>query len=258
MAGRGSNGSHEGNGRRGLRRRYIGLILLLLVLITLAAILGGTGILIGTGSKATPEILLPLFLIVGSMALLMTLMAVALTTNFITGRKGDGPGALGMPEGSVSAVIALMLLIVFAVFTVYFFNQIRAGEGDGFVSTGVTAEALQSLPQDRILEITVQNPEAEAAARTYGVRLAAAHPDSIDFAKNAATLVGTLLTAIAGFYFGQKATKSGVAAAKSTKAEQAGSAEEATTKAQSKPPPRVAAPGAAADGDTGGSESGVA
>lgn len=212
--------SSSGNGKqpRRLRRRHISLILLLLVLVSLAGILLGSGALVGFGINTTPEILLPLFLIVGAAVLLMTLMAVALTTNFIVGRKGDPPGALGMPEGSVSAVIALMLLLVFSVFTIYLFNQIRFGEGTGYISTGVTADALQALPQDRILELEVQNPEAEADARTYNVMLAAEHPASIDFAKNAATLIGTLLTAVAGFYFGQKATGSGVAAARAQSA----------------------------------------
>src|SRR6478752_1976430 len=192
-----------------LRRRYLGLILLVLLLAVLLMLASAVAGKVDFKS-ATPEILLPLFVIVGLTVLMVVLMVVALTTNFIAGRKNGGPEALGMPAGSVSAVIALMLLLVFASFTVFFFSQIRFGEGDGYVSSGVTAQALQQLPQNRILQLNVQNPEADPAARTYDVRLAAEHPNSVEFAQNAATLVGTLLSAIAGFYFGGKATKMGV------------------------------------------------
>ncbi|MGO4235825.1 hypothetical protein [Pseudarthrobacter sp. YAF2] len=201
-----------------LRRRYVGLILLVLLLgalVILAAALAGKVDL----GKATPEILLPLFLIIGLTVLMVVLMLVALTTNFIAGRKNGKPEALGMPAGSVSAVIALMLLLVFASFTIFFFTQIRFGEGDGYISRGVTAQALQALPQNRILQLNVQNPEADPAARTYEVRLAAEHPASVDFAQSASTLIGTLLSAIAGFYFGGKATKMGVDATRTAAAD---------------------------------------
>ena len=154
----------------------LGVLLLLAVLLMLASAVAGKVDL----KSATPEILLPLFVIVGLTVLMVVLMVVALTTNFIAGRKNGGPEALGMPAGSVSAVIALMLLLVFASFTVFFFSQIRFGEGDGYVSSGVTAQALQQLPQNRILQLNVQNPEADPAARTYDVRLAAEHPNSVE------------------------------------------------------------------------------
>jgi len=187
------------------------LVLLLGVLVVVTAALASNVDL----GKATPEILLPLFLILGLTVLMVVLMVVALTTNFVVGRKNGRPEALGMPAGSVSAVIALMLLLVFASFTIFFFTQIRFGEGDGYVSSGVTAQDLQALPQNRILQLNVQNPGADPASRTYEVKLAAEHPASVDFAQNAATLIGTLLTAVAGFYFGGKATKMGVDAMRS-------------------------------------------
>ncbi|MDQ0850656.1 putative membrane protein [Arthrobacter sp. B3I9] len=207
-----------------MRRRYVGLILLVFVVVALVNILFMLGQMIHSSQgqpQPSSEILLPLFLIVGLVVLLTMLMAVALTTNFIVGRKypEDRPGALGMPGGSVSAVIALLLLLVFAVFSVFFFNQIRAGEGDGFISRGVTADALKVLPQDRIIELNVENPQAEPTARTFAVKLAAAHRDSVDLAKNTATLVGTLLSAVAGFYFGGRATKMGAEVVKARTAD---------------------------------------
>src|SRR5690349_15629924 len=96
-----------------LRRRYLGLILLVLLLGVLVVVAAALASNVDLG-KATPEILLPLFLILGLTVLMVVLMVVALTTNFVVGRKNGRPEALGMPAGSVSAVIALMLLLVFA------------------------------------------------------------------------------------------------------------------------------------------------
>ncbi|MET3721057.1 hypothetical protein ABIB27_002920 [Arthrobacter sp. UYEF21] len=44
-----------------------------------------------------------------------------------------------------------------------------------YVSTGVTADALKSLPQERVLEVTVENPQADLAVRTFQVKLARPH-----------------------------------------------------------------------------------
>jgi hypothetical protein len=181
----------------------VALIVVVVVAPTLGAINSD-----GTTGPA-PEVALTLWLVIGSAVLLLMIMAVALLSNYVIKNRAI-PTALGLPEGSVSAIIALMLLLIFAISSVFLFNQIRAGEGDGFISSGLTIEGLRSLPQERILEASVENPsETNAALRTYRVRLAAAHTDSIEFAKASALTIGTLLTAVAGFYFGQRATQSG-------------------------------------------------
>ena len=87
-----------------------------------------------------PEVTLTLWLVIGAAFLLVMIMIVALTSNFVVGRRAV-PGALGLPDGSISAIIALMLLLIFAISSVFLFNQIRAGEGEGFISTGVTVDA---------------------------------------------------------------------------------------------------------------------
>lgn len=58
------------------------------------------------------------------------------------------------------------------------------------------------------LDVENQGNSDTGAGRTYRVKLAAAHPASDDYAKSAAATIGTLVTAVAGFYFGQRATTS--------------------------------------------------
>jgi hypothetical protein len=198
-----------------LTRRYEGMIILALILLFLFLGLFKLVPDLLTAmqdSKVSPEILYTLWLVLGALSLIGILMAVALISRFIIGSRAV-PGSLGLPEGSISAVLALMLLLIFASSTIFLFSQIRAGEGDGFVSSGLSAEALRSLPQDRILEVNVENPTVpDAAARTYQVRLVAVHTDSIEFGRTTALTIGTLLTAVSGFYFGERATRHAVSA----------------------------------------------
>lgn len=164
-------------------------------------------------NRPTAEMALSGWLVVGSVVLLVVLMAVALLSNFVIGNRSI-PGPLGMPEGSVSAVIALMLLLIFAITSIYLFSQLQGAENNGRDSSGVTSAVLQGLPQDRILELRVENPAAPVADRTYTVKLSATNRVSVDFAQATSLTIGTLLTAVAGFYFGQRATQSGIKQAK--------------------------------------------
>jgi hypothetical protein len=76
----------------------------------------------------------------------------------------DPKQALGLPDGSVRALIALTLIVIFAVMLVYFFSN---------------------------LDVDSKAPQNE-------------------FAKQALTILGTLITSISSFYFGSKSTLSAV------------------------------------------------
>jgi hypothetical protein len=160
-------------------------------------------------SKLPPEVSLTLWLVIGAAILLLMVMALALTAFFVNG-KPTSTGALGLPEGSISAILALLLLLIFSITSLYLYNQVRAGEGTGFVSSGMTEAMVSQLPDGRVLSVNAENPTADPAARTYTVTVAAAHPDSIEIARNMLLIVGTLLSALAGFYFGQRATQAGI------------------------------------------------
>ena len=221
---------HTGNGaqpaaRKPLfTRRMISLLMSLLILVGLG-IMGSLAfsMFATPGNAPAPAVALTVWLIVGSAFLLVALMAFALLSYFIGGRKKP-VGALGMPEGSISAILALMLLIIFSLFSVYLFSELRGGESLGVVSHGLTADALKALPQERIISVTVENQgnADTGVGRTYQVVLAASHTDSTDFGKTTAQTVGVLLTTVAGFYFGSKAVQAGVAATTDKKGKSAG------------------------------------
>jgi hypothetical protein len=107
---------------------------------------------------------LPLIVIVGVIVLLIVIALVTFTFSVLglTSKKE----ALGLPDGSVRSIIALMLLVLFAILSLYLYNTVGGKDG----------------------------PAA-------------------DIAKQLITLLGTLVTAVASFYFASNAVASAHAAA---------------------------------------------
>ena len=67
---------------------------------------------------------LPLLMILGVMALLATLALVAVA--FSVADLSDETQALGLPEGSVRAVIALSLIVILAIFSIYLYSSLAS------------------------------------------------------------------------------------------------------------------------------------
>jgi len=113
------------------------------------------------GQDNNDVIRLPVLVITGVMALFATLALVAVT--FSVAGLTDPTQALGLPEGSVRAAIALSLIVIFAITSIYLYSSL-----------------------------------SEADASSPGV----------DFAKQVFAVVGTLMTAVASFYFASRASTS--------------------------------------------------
>ncbi|MEW1805168.1 hypothetical protein [Pseudarthrobacter sp. NPDC080039] len=117
-----------GNGsiskRIGWRPIFAAIVLISMIV---AIVLGGVnllGYLTKMPAGSPSEVTLTIWIILGVGVLLLMLMAIAVLSYLING-KGAQREALGLPEGSVSAVIALTLLLIFAIFTIYLYGQIR-------------------------------------------------------------------------------------------------------------------------------------
>jgi phosphoglycerol transferase MdoB-like AlkP superfamily enzyme len=120
---------------------------------------------------------LPLLIIAAVIGLLAAIGFVVVAFSLFKLINPDQP--LGLPEGSVRALLALLILVIFAAMTIFFFGAMR---------TKPTAD-----------------PAAVSAAS--------------DLAKQVITMLGTLLTAIASFYFGsQSATSAATKVAAATTA----------------------------------------
>ncbi len=128
--------------------------------------------------------------------------------------------ALGMPEGSIRALIAMTLILIFAIIGVVVFNAGTSSQT--FTSSGITQAQIDTLHAGGAI-ILQQTADAATAAASPGATLytvimrPSMTPDSHDFGLQLLTTVSTLVVAVAGFYFGSKATEQAMTTAASKK-----------------------------------------
>jgi hypothetical protein len=156
-----------------------------------------------------PEIILTLVLVIAVIALLAALGGLMALLKGLG--VGSGNDALGLPPGSVRAILALMLVLIFSIMSVFlYYNSVNGGG----TSTGLTAQQVELLPQDRIANIdAIPGPSGGPAPspQLYNVQMSISH-ESQGLAQQLITLVGTLVTAVAAFYFGSNSVASAVKA----------------------------------------------
>lgn len=116
------------------------------------------------GATETP-VGLSLIVLVGVITLLIVISLVTFTYSVLG--LASPKEALGLPDGSVRAIIALMLLVLFSLVSIYLYNNV--------------AHLDPKLP---------------------------GYQGALDLAKQLITLLGTLVTAVASFYFGANAVSS--------------------------------------------------
>ena len=168
--------------------KWAGIFALLLVMIAIAAL--GIVILCNIHSIFPGygiETALAIVVIVGTLVLLSTLTVVAVVFSGLS--MGDRNQALGLPEGSVRAIIALSLIIIFVIMAVFMFQ----GIGPSFIEL---KNGTQYWNETSFINIT---------APAYIPREPT--QEQINIAQNIMTTVGTLVVALAGFYFGTRAVQ---------------------------------------------------
>jgi hypothetical protein len=144
------------------------------------------------------ETILPILLIVGVVALLGVLSTMA--TSFALAGLKSANSPLGLPDGTVSAVIALMLILIFSITSLYLYANIAFFEEDLHRSSKISAAEVARIPPQDIVSI---NPNVEDSTK-FDVLRRISHPGSDDFARQILSIVGTLLVAVVAFYFGAR------------------------------------------------------
>ena len=148
-----------------------------------------------------------------SVTLLLYIGSIAFRTLGLS----DQAEALGLPEGSIRALIAMTLILMFAIIGVAVF---QAGEGSSastpFVSTGVPEDQLDRFTGSEVLEMVRVSPAPDTTGSdTFNVKTRAKMPEaSHDFGLQLLSTVSTLVVAVAGFYFGSRAVTAAAAATK--------------------------------------------
>jgi hypothetical protein len=186
-----------------------GLLLLggAISLATVAAVVIATNKL-KTNGTFEPEVGLPILLVAGLIALVAAL-AILVGTFSIFGLSSK-TSAFGVPEGTLQAVIAMMIIMIFAITSLYLNASLKETT---YTSTNISRAQLSAIPSDQIRSIKAHTNKSGVAV--FDVERAVPSTVSEDFAKQLLTTLSTLVVAIIGFYFGAKSVESGVAAANS-------------------------------------------
>lgn len=133
---------------------------------------------------------------------LLVVLAILLPIIFKWLALTDGSQALGLPEGTVRAVIALVLVILFGAAPIYLFNNVS---GSDRTVPNLDAAAMTKFQVDykdfypAFVEVKGDN------GTTYTAHYRApSDATGVDFAKQMLVLLGTLATSVTSFYFGAK------------------------------------------------------
>jgi len=177
---------------------------------------------------------LPLLAIAGVVSLLLALTLAALA--FGAADLTDKNQALALPNGSIRAIIALSLIVFFAISAIHLYDSLSGGSCE-VKEVKVDLEAAKAWQDkaakaDSAIEIinivpalpsgnppappaggNPQTPPAGPFTISYRFRMS---PQAADFAKQLLTLLGTLVTSISSFYFGSRAVESKTAPTGST------------------------------------------
>jgi hypothetical protein len=169
----------------------------------------------GTGALA-------LLAIGGVVVLILLLTAVAMVFSILN--LTNNTQAMGLPEGSIRAVIALSLIVLFAILSVFLYTGVSTGSrvvNDMVPETQrmqfVREHASQDV-QSILLKDKDGNPQktTDTKENLYTVSYRSANPTSDDFAKQMLVLLGTLMTAVTSFYLGAGTATSAAARATGT------------------------------------------
>jgi hypothetical protein len=160
--------------------------------------------LFGVRLGDTPEIQMGMVTVLGLsvVMVLIYLMAAGFTSYGLSRRKY----ALGLPDGSIRAMIALFLIVIFVMVSVYVFRSI--GGKTGAVLSRLTTADVLALGA-RAVDVT-QRPDS-----LFDVTLRASMtPAGEQLGLQLITVLGTLVTAVASFYFGSSSVASATDPAK--------------------------------------------
>jgi hypothetical protein len=156
-----------------------------------------------THLEGPTETTLPILAIAG--VVVLVLMLTIVTAVFWWLGLSNSTQALGLPEGSIRAVIALSLIVLFAILAIYLYANVSTGGQLNTVQNLSVAERDQFLKDHstaRDLASNLANKSEDPAKALYTITYRSANPIGDDFAKQLLVLLGTLMTAITSFYLG--------------------------------------------------------
>lgn len=158
---------------------------------------------VGTTDTVRTIVGLPLIVVLGVTVLLIVIGLVAFSFKAI--KLANPKEALGLPSGSVRAIIALMLLVVFSIMSIFLFNSLSAPPLrtlEHVTQSGLNDMSARVMIIQKKAEPAPAGAVGSAAEAVYTVTFQEANGPAGDLAKQLIVMLGTLVTAVASFYFG--------------------------------------------------------
>ncbi|WP_062295814.1 hypothetical protein [Demequina maris] len=185
--------------------RYSALWALFLSAVISVGVLGASVYLLGrlaTETQDSPEAALSLVFVAAAVVLVLVISALAVVLKRL--KLHDASQAMGLPAGSIRAVIALLLIMLFFIAAIFIFNstQQTADTADVRELTGITQDRYNGIPTELLKEATPRLVDGETVYDVILYPPSRNTATSDDIAKQLVTTVGTLVTAVAAFYFG--------------------------------------------------------
>jgi hypothetical protein len=182
--------------------QYRGVFLLITGIIIVSLIFGGMVYFFRDLPTSTS---LPVICVLGIVSLLLCLAGISYV--FVQVKLEDKTQPLGLPPGSIQSVIALSLVVLFAILSVFVLTSV--GNSEMRKLSDLTAEERDS--QLMKLDQGFAGWQRQADGRfTIFINDQNASARN-DIGKQLIVLIGTLMTSAVSFYFGTRATIAGSA-----------------------------------------------
>ena len=200
-----SRASAEATAQSSIQAKNAGWIGMLLILLGAGAFIASA---LGSGAISVSS--LGFAAISGITILSFSLYGLVVLTRAIG--LSDATQALGLPNGSVRALLALVLAIVFVAVASWTLGGLIDPVGplawQGDVAKDAADAAIKPYLNDQYIVMRAEKGERESV-RVF-VRRAAPTQDVMDIAKQLVTISATVLVTIVGFYFGSKSASDAV------------------------------------------------
>ncbi len=157
-------------------------------------------VILGVGAAAGGPFQWVFMAVVGVAVLLILLTLMSFIASVVG--LGDPKEALGLPAGSIRAVIALALVVIFIISLIYLNESVARPEMA--ISTGLTFDQVQAMQSSNVTIVRIVAERSNSQLYDVSVALPPSQA-SQDLSKQVITLVGTLMASVASFYFGMKA-----------------------------------------------------
>lgn len=178
----------------------------LTVLILVGIVWKGYGLIyVPAQHMDNPDVLLPILTSVSAIGLLISLSFLAIAFSVLD--LADRNQALGLPEGSVRALISLLLITLFVITSIFLYRQLRFPLEKAVVTKykGISEAQLAEIPAEEVISIrTITKGKEKTFDVDRRVPPVEATEASQRFAEQILTTISTLVVSVAAFYFGTR------------------------------------------------------